>query len=40
MEAGAGEDLGGFHFPEGGTEDLETPHEVGDEIGELVYRFG
>jgi hypothetical protein len=40
VEAGAGEDLGGFHFSEGGTEKAEAFHEVGDQIRELVYRFG
>ena len=40
VETSAGENLSELHFPEGGTEDLETPHEVGDEIGELVHWFG
>src|SRR4030095_12298806 len=40
VETSAGENLSELHFPEGGTEDLETPHEVRDEIGELVHGFG
>jgi hypothetical protein len=31
--------LGDSHFPEGRTKNLETPHEVGNEIGELVHRL-
>jgi len=40
VETGAGEDLGSFHFSECRTQNLETPHEVRDEIGKPVHRFG
>src|SRR5436309_1857734 len=40
VKTGAGENLSEFHLPEGRTEDLEAPHEVGDEIGELAHRLG
>jgi len=40
VEPGAGENLGEFHFSENRTEDLETPHEVTDEVGEPIHRFG
>jgi hypothetical protein len=40
METRTGEDLGGFHFSQGRTENLEAPHDVTDEVGKLVHRFG
>src|SRR5207249_2888597 len=40
VKTGAGENLSEFHLLEGRTEDLEAPHEVGDEIGELAHRLG
>jgi hypothetical protein len=40
VEARAGENLGGFHFSQGRTENLEAPHDVTDEVGKLVHRFG
>jgi hypothetical protein len=40
VETGARKDLGGFHLPEGGTEVLQTPHQVADELGKAIDRFG
>ena len=40
VETRAGEDLGGFHVPEGGAEDFQAPHDVTDELGKSIDRFG
>ena len=40
METRAGEDLGQLHLPQCWTEDSETLHEIGYEIGKLVRRLG
>ncbi len=40
VETRAGEDLGDLDLAQGGAENFEAPHEVADEVGELVHRFG
>jgi len=40
METRPGEDLSYLHLPQRWAEDSEPLHEVGDEIGESVHRFG
>jgi hypothetical protein len=40
VEASPGEDLRGSHLSKGRAENLETPYDVGDEVGKSVHRFG
>jgi hypothetical protein len=40
VEARAGENLGGFHFPEDGTQDFQALHDVVHEVREFVHRLG
>src|SRR5215510_3094718 len=40
MESRTGENLGGFHLPEGRAQSLETSYEIGDDVRKPVHRFG
>jgi hypothetical protein len=40
VETRASEDLGCFDLSKGRTENPKTPHEVSDEVGKPVHRFG
>jgi len=40
VETRAGKDLSSFHFPEGRTESFQAPHDVANELGKAIDRFG
>jgi hypothetical protein len=40
MQTGASEDLGDLHVPEGRAESFQAPHDVTDELGKAIDRFG
>jgi len=40
VKACASKDLGNFHLPERRTENFQAPHDVPDELGKAIDRFG